>query len=309
MSYFTMEYLGFHQIAYAHALTVPNYHFSLSTAGFGNYRVRESETSGIIEVGYVIQNPLVIENRTLRESYIAEEGDIFIFPPNHEISVHAKNSGEHKHITSEYMIDARVQIHRGSDISEAAGAVSGSRIALPYLISSSTASRSVVNQIHKVAADHTLLITKSYFKQSAEFCLLMEALRKASDPVEVTKSYLSPKYKANCKKAEDYIERNILEQIHIQQIADAVGISKNYLINIFPKYKGMGLSEYINRVKLNRVLLMMTRYDYTMKQACESVGYNDVNYVSRIFPKYYGVPLREYLHMTFQTFSGENDGL
>ncbi|MEA4889144.1 MAG: AraC family transcriptional regulator [Clostridiaceae bacterium] len=300
MSYFSMEYLGFHQIAYAHALTVVDYQFSFSTAGFGIYRAPESETSGVIEIGYVVKNPLVIENHTTGECYTAEEGDVFIFPPNHDISVHSKNSGEHKHITSEYMIDARVAVHRWSDINEVNDSSSGNQIALPYLIPSSAAGHLIANQIRKVAADQTLLIKKSFFKQSADFCSLIEALRKASDPIEQTHSNQILKYKTSCKKAEEYIERNILQHIRIQEIADAVGISKNYLINIFPKYKGIGLTEYINRVKLNRMLLMMTRYGYSMKQACECVGYNDVNYVSRIFPKYYGVPLREYCRMTYQ---------
>ena len=297
MSCFTMEYLGFHQIAYAHALAVEDYSFSFTTAGFGSYRARESETSGVIEIGYVVENPLVIENHTLAESYTALEGDIFIFPPGHDVSVHAQKPGPHQHITSEYMIDARVEIHGGrfpADIPP----VSGSSITLPYILPADPANRAATKLIHKVAADHTLLITKSRFKQISEFCSLLEALRRLSDPVERDRAYISPSYRANCKKAEEFIEANITRRIKIDEIARAVGISKNYLINIFSKYKGMGLSEYINRVKLNRLLLMMTRYGYSMKQSCEALGYDDVNYVSRIFSKYYGVPLREYCRMT-----------
>ena len=133
-----MEYLGFHQIAYAHALAVDDYRFSFTTSGFGNYRARESETSGVMEVGYVVENPLVIDNLTLGESYTAYEGDIFIFPPEHDISVHALNHGAHKHITSEYMIDARVTIHRGLSVQDAAPAQDRS-IVLPYIIPASPA--------------------------------------------------------------------------------------------------------------------------------------------------------------------------
>lgn len=298
MSYFTMDYLGFHQIAYAHALTVDDYRFSLSTSGFGTYRAPQSETSGLIEIGYVVKNPLIIENRTLKESYVAREGDVFIFPPNHDIAVRAQNSGEHKHISSEYMIDARVEVHCGEDLFQAES--SGKQIVLPYLIPAEMVSSMITGRIHKVAADYTLLVEKSYFEQCAEFCSLLEMLRRSFDPNELNKAYISPKYKVNCRKAEEYIENHLTERMSIQEIADAVGISKNYLINIFSRYKGMGLTEYINRVKLNRMLLLIGRYGYSMKQACGAVGYDDVNYVSRIFPKYYGVPLREYCRMTFQ---------
>ena len=304
MSYFALDYIGFHQIAYAHALTVSDYHFSFSTVGFGTYHARESETSGLIEIGYVVKNPLVIDNHTINETYIAQEGDVFIFPPDHEITVHSQNAGEHRHVTSEYMIDARVEIHHDNDIEKPSADDMSKRFFLPYLIPSDAAGNAVRNKIHKVASDHALLISKGYFRQSADFCSLIDSLRQVSDPSETIKPYISPRYKANCKKAEEYIERNMLRRIQIQEIADAVGISKTYLINIFSKYKGMGLAEYINRVKLNHMLLMISRYGYTMKQACECVGYCDPNYVSRIFPKYYGVSLTEYIK-TWKHFPSE----
>ena len=308
MSCFTMEYLGFHQIAYAHALAVDDYRFSFTTSGFGNYRARESDTSGVMEIGYVVENPLVIDNLTLGESYTAHEGDIFIFPPEHDIRVHALHPGAHKHITSEYMIDARVTIHRGLSIQDAALA-QGRSIVLPYIIPAAPANLTATRHIYKVAAEHTLLISKSYFRQSSEFCALLETLRRLSDPSDADGSYLSPRCRANCKKAENYIEANLTRRISIQEIADAVGISKNYLINIFSKYKKMRISEYINRVKLNRLVLMMTRYGYSMRHACECLGYSDVNYVSRIFTKYYGVPLREYCRMILSAQLPAESGL
>ena len=54
---------------------------------------------------------------------------------------------------------------------------------------------------------------------------------------------------------------------------------------------------------------MMTRYGYSMRYACECLGYSDVNYVSRIFTKYYGVSLREYCRMLLSAQLTAESGL
>ena len=52
--------------------------------------------------------------------------------------------------------------------------------------------------------------------------------------------------------------------------------------------------EYINRRKLSYMVELIRRYDYTLAEAGEHVGYNDVNYISRIFKRYYGMTVTEY---------------
>ena len=289
MSCFALRDLSFHRVVFAHVLAVENYHFSFSTAGFGAYYPARDEHSGLLEIGYVVRNPLVVDNHTTGERYTVEEGDMFLFPPGHNITVRAQNPGEHKHITSEYMLDATVS--RWDE-----GEETDTTLVLPYVIRAEKASRSAKNIIHRVAADYSLLADKSYFAQAADFFALLEGLRRSGDPRVGEKPYFSPVSKAHCKKAEEYIEAHILEPISIQDIADAVELNKNYLINIFSVYKGMGPAEYINRVKLNRILLLVSHYGYTLRQACEYVGYTDPNYISRLFRKYYGVSFTDYCY-------------
>lgn len=289
MQHFVIRDPLFHRVVFAHVLAVENYRFSFSTVGFGNYYPARDERSGLLEVGYVLKNPLVVDNHTTGERYTVEEGDMFLFPPGHTISVHAKNPGEHKHITSEYMLDAAV-----SPWDE--GEVSATCLVLPYVIRAAGISRTAKGIIHRVAADYSLLADKSHFAQAADFYALLESLRRSGDPRLADRPYFSPVYKAHCKAAEEYIENHILEPIAIGDVAAAVGLNKNYLINIFSQYKGMGLTEYINRVKLNRILLLVSHYGYSLRQACEYVGYTDPNYISRLFRKYYGVSFTEYCY-------------
>ena len=39
---------------------------------------------------------------------------------------------------------------------------------------------------------------------------------------------------------------------------------------------------------------LIRRYNYTLAEAGEHVGYSDVNYISRIFKRYYGMTVTEY---------------
>lgn len=76
-----------------------------------------------------------------------------------------------------------------------------------------------------------------------------------------------------------------------------MGINKNYLTNIFSSCEKIGIAEYINRVKLNRMKELIVKYNYSIKKASEAVGFQDVNYVSRIFKKYFGITISEYRRM------------
>jgi AraC-like DNA-binding protein len=63
---------------------------------------------------------------------------------------------------------------------------------------------------------------------------------------------------------------------------------------VFSSSEGMSLVEYINRPKLSYMMELIRRYEYTLAEAGEHVGFTDVNYISRIFKRYYGITVTEY---------------
>ena len=98
-------------------------------------------------------------------------------------------------------------------------------------------------------------------------------------------------------QVKEYITLNIHRRISMSELAAHVGVSRNYLTNLFSACEQQPISEYINRVKLNHLLELMDKYGVSMQEAAEAVGFSDVNYVSRIFRKYYGVTLSEHRRM------------
>lgn len=289
----TLEFLKFYSIAYAHAHTANNYHYTVSTCGFAQYRQPTTPYSGILEVGIVEMNPLVVTNVQTGESFTAGEGDIFVFPPEHMFKVHGKNAGQHKHTSTEYLIDSHVT-HKSNGAENV--------ITLPYLIKGSKKSENIAHTIRKIAADKTFLTQKNYFDELRDFSHLLSEIKKYTENKDktVNSESISPSCICYCHMAEEYIAENMARRISMSELAEHIGINKNYLTTIFTLYKGMPISEYIIKMKLNYMVELIFRFDYTLKQAGEFIGMPDENYISTVFKKYYGMTFKRYkqLHMT-----------
>ncbi len=288
MNSVTLEFLKFYSIAYAHAHTANNYNYRVSTCGFSQYRQATTPYAGILEIGIVELNPLVITNIRTGDSFVVNEGDIFIFPPGHMFEVHGQNPGQHKHTSTEFLIDSRPADNRRTD---------GENILmLPYCIKGSKKSERIAHAIRKIAADKTFLTSKNYFDELCDFSHLASEIKKFTENKD--KNYgnenISPSCKRYCRMAEEYIAENMSRRITMAELADYIGINKNYLTTIFTLYKGMPISEYIIKMKLNYMLELIFRFDYTLKQAGEFIGMQDENYISTVFKKYYGMTFKKY---------------
>ena len=284
----TLEFLKFYSIAYAHAHTANNYNYKVSTCGFAHYRQAMTPYAGILEVGIVELNPLIVTNLITNETFTVGEGDIFVFPPEHMFEVRGKNPGQHKHTSTEYLID--------SHIVNAATADSENIITLPYLIKGSKKSESIAHTIRKIAADKTFLAQKNYFDELCDFSHLFAEIKRYTENKDKNPSNesISPSCVRYCHMAEEYIAENMSRRVTMTELAEHIGINKNYLTTIFTLYKGIPISEYIIKMKLNYMVELIFRFDYTLKQAGEFIGMPDENYISTVFKKYYGMTFKKY---------------
>jgi AraC-like DNA-binding protein len=125
----------------------------------------------------------------------------------------------------------------------------------------------------------------------------MLLLHKISERVQQSQNgsdTVSPGNRRHCIRAKAYISENISQRLTVGDVASAIGVSKNYLTNVFSSTEGVPLMEYINRSKLSYMMVLIRRYGYTLAQAGKHVGFTDVNYISRIFKRYYGITVTEY---------------
>lgn len=276
----SIKLFGFERVAFAHSLTAENYRYDLESVGYGIYG-QTPKDGGVLEIGFVEQNPVLLKNGedTLRVG----ENSIFVLPPGSCYRVETERPGVHRHTTAEFLIRAActpvAHWHPPKD----------GEITLPLVIPPSPGSGEVFALIRSIAVAKTAQLERSWFAECADFMLLLSKLCVLTDQAA------SPGKQRYCEKAKTFVSRNISRSLTVGEIAEHLGISKNYLTNVFKEGEGIPLTEYISRCKLGHMTELMRRYGYSLMEACEHVGYQDANYVSRLFKKYYGTTVTRYM--------------
>ena len=251
----------------------------------------------MLEIGFVEENPLVFHFPELGERLTVQVDDIFIIPPNHRLEVSTLHPGEHKHTSVEFLIDCTTECLRQKTLSaQDCESIRGQTVILPYVIPASKENAELIALIRQLARDQMLMVEKNHFEECLA-CMRILAFIAARMRQSTGDDAIPPSYHRYCQKAKEYISQHMEEHISVSEIADFVGINKNYLTNIFSSCEKIGIAEYINRVKLNRMKELIVKYNYSIKKASEAVGFQDVNYVSRIFKKYFGITISEYRRM------------
>lgn len=94
--------------------------------------------------------------------------------------------------------------------------------------------------------------------------------------------------------ALEYINEHFSENISLQEVADNINISKNYLCDIFKKEIGVTFINYVTNLRIEKAKDYLKNSDMKMYEVSAAVGYNDYAYFSQIFKKNTGVTLSAY---------------
>ena len=96
------------------------------------------------------------------------------------------------------------------------------------------------------------------------------------------------------KKAVDYINLNFRNALNAQEMAEQVGLSKNYFSSQFKKELGISFVEYLNRVRTYQAKRLLKDTNYMTYEIAEAVGYSNYNYFSTVFKNITGTAPSEY---------------
>lgn len=94
-----------------------------------------------------------------------------------------------------------------------------------------------------------------------------------------------------CKKA--VISRR-LKKISLDEIADEIGISKEYMLKLFRKETGEPLQTYIAKIKIEAACNILKYSDKKIGEIAEYLGYASFSYFSREFRKIMGISPLQY---------------
>jgi AraC-like DNA-binding protein len=98
----------------------------------------------------------------------------------------------------------------------------------------------------------------------------------------------------HCRRACAYITAHLSQPLSVSAVADALGISANYLSKLFTPAMHMSVTEYIHRAKMQQVAHLITDGEMTLSEAAEATGIGDNKYLSRLFRRYMGMSAAQY---------------
>lgn len=122
-----------------------------------------------------------------------------------------------------------------------------------------------------------------------------EILKKISEEFQ-NKRTLPEREKSVCDKIKEQIEKDYRNDISLSYFAENYFLNKDALSRMYKKKFGTGITEYINKVRLEQAKILLL-LGYSISKTSDMVGYKDVNYFSRIFKKKYDISPTEFIKM------------
>ena len=116
----------------------------------------------------------------------------------------------------------------------------------------------------------------------------MDRLRRESQ-IYFARLVADHKKKSSVNFHVEEVKKNIISKrfakISLQNIADDLGISKEYMQKLFKKYEGTSITEYISDIKIEAACNMLRYSDRQIQEIAEYLHYGSVSHFSTAFRK------------------------
>lgn len=99
------------------------------------------------------------------------------------------------------------------------------------------------------------------------------------------------------RNLENYLHAHLSEELTADRIAADFHISRSKLYTSCEKYLGMGIAQYIRKLRLERAKELLKKTDLAVSQVASEAGFSDYNYFCRIFKKETGIPAKKYRNL------------
>lgn len=91
------------------------------------------------------------------------------------------------------------------------------------------------------------------------------------------------------KQAIKFIRKNFSEDISLDDIADAVGLSKSYFMHKFKTYTGCTANEFLRHTRCSHAKHLLTQSDASISEIAMRCGFSDISYFTKVFKKEIGI--------------------
>ena len=89
----------------------------------------------------------------------------------------------------------------------------------------------------------------------------------------------------------NYINQNYYNpSIGLSDVARYIHTNTAYLSRVFKQEMGIGISEYLNRLRMEQAARLLRETNIKIVSVAEKVGIEDAHYFSSLFKRYMGTP-------------------
>ena len=163
------------------------------------------------------------------------------------------------------------------------------------------AANTVFRKAAEQAAVHPLYLDglSGQFVQEIEAAEDMEAVslmgpRMIRGYCRLVSAYSRERYSEAVRNSLNYIDFHYMEPLNLENLAQRFSVNKNYLSTRFHREVGVTVTEYINRVRVDRALNLLSQTTASIQETAERCGFSDANYFTRTFRKLQGITPMEY---------------
>lgn len=96
---------------------------------------------------------------------------------------------------------------------------------------------------------------------------------------------------------KQYVKQNYASDCSVEEMAEGLGISPNYLRKKFKDGTGVTILEYVTNIRMETAEKLLRHHKLKVKEVSLRVGYENVSYFTQLFAKRNGVTPNEYKNM------------
>ncbi len=89
---------------------------------------------------------------------------------------------------------------------------------------------------------------------------------------------------------KEYIKENYINEVPLDDVAQHVGHSKNYICKTFKENTGMTINLFLNKVRIEQAAQLLINTNLDVSEISSNVGYNNVYHFIKTFKKIVGTP-------------------
>ena len=230
---------------------------------------------GFIESG---ERCLSCKNR----KYTVEPGDLLLFNPrdNHTCE----------------QIDGRTLDYRCINVhpetmSKAAFEITGKDY-LPYFspaVIFHSELASLLRELHMIIMEEE----KDFRKEEIFFFLLEQLIEEFSEEgIEQS----GPEENRETKIICNYLEKNYMKNITLDELSGLTGLSKYYLLRSFTKQKGISPYRYLETIRIDRAKKLLEKGVLPIEAALQT-GFTDQSHFTNFFKKFIGLTPKQYMNI------------